>query len=111
MEIREGQRSEVEKFQLFDEANAGSEFLVVEHDGRLVGYAQYDGGRDDATIHFMESEIAGGGRAMMEWFQANYEHLVAVSVVETAEGFYAHFGFQRAGDDGYDGFNMEWWAE
>jgi hypothetical protein len=50
MEIRQGQISEIENFPLFDESNEGEEIIVVECDGEIVGYAQYNSSRDDAEI-------------------------------------------------------------
>ena len=112
MEIRNAERAEVEKFNLYNEDNMGSEFIVVEQDGQTVGFAQFDSGRDDVTVYFMESEAKGAGRAMIEYFQSEFVEVVANDAIETAQGFYTHFGFEATGPRQFDGrMNMTWWAE
>jgi hypothetical protein len=110
VKITKGCASQIENFQLFDEANAGEDIIIAEHDGQAVAYAQYTDMGNDVEIHFMESEVKGTGRAMMDWFKDRYEHIVAINVEPTAEGFYAKMGFERYGGDGFGGFNMDWWA-
>lgn len=110
--IRPGEISEIEKFQLFDEANEGDEVIVVERDGQIVGYAQFVSGYSDARIYFMESEAKGAGRAIIEWFQAEFIEVWACNAVETAQPFYAHFGFEPAGGNGWaNQVDMVWYAE
>ncbi len=111
MEIRPGTTSEIEKFQLFNEDNDGSEIVVVEDGGWVVAYAQYNDLGSDCHLCFMESEQKGCGRALIEWLKGQYEHIVAVNVEKTARGFYEKMGFVDAGRDGWGGFNMEWWEE
>lgn len=112
MKIRNADVNEVAKFNLYDENNMGNEFIVVEQDGEIVGFAQFDSGRDDVTVYFMESEAKGAGRAMIEYFQSEYVEIVANDAIDTAQGFYAHFGFEQSGPKGFDGrMNMTWWAE
>ena len=113
MEIRQAERAEIEKFNLYHEDNIGTEFIVVENDGAIVGFAQFDSGYDDCTIYFMESEVPGAGRAMMEYFQGEYVEIFANEAITTAQGFYAHFGFEQTGENlPFDGrCNMTWWAE
>ena len=112
MNIREADRSEIEFFQLYDADNAGNEFIVVEHEGEIVAYAQYDSGYSDAQIFFMESNMRGAGRAMIEWFQVNFEEVGAMNAVETARAFYAHFGFNDVRKNGWAGqVDMFWYAE
>ena len=57
MNIRTAERSEVKAFQLYDADNAGDCFIVVEHDGELVGFAQYEDWSDEAKVCFMESNM------------------------------------------------------
>ena len=112
MDIRTADSTEVESFQLFDADNAGDEFIVVEHDGQIVAYAQYMSGYSDAQIFFMESNMQGAGRAMIEWFQSNFEEVGAMNAVETARSFYAHFGFDDVRKNGWAGqVDMFWYAE
>ncbi len=112
MNIRNGEISEIENFPLFSEENDGNEIIVVEQDGEIVGYAQYNSGRSDAEIFFMESNAKGCGRAIIDWFKAEFEEVTAVNAVETARPFYAHMGFENNGGTGYVGqINMTWWAE
>lgn len=112
MNIRYAERSEVEKFQLYNEDNQGNEFIVVESGEEVVGFAQFDSGADDCTVYFMESEAKGAGRAMIEWFQAEFVEVVANDAIDTAQSFYRHFGFEQSGPKGFDGrMNMTWWAE
>ena len=112
MDIRTADRSEVEHFQLYDADNAGDEFIVVEHDGQIVGFAQFISGYSDAQIFFMESNMKGAGRAMIEWFQSNFEEVGAMNAVETARPFYAHFGFDDVRTNGWAGqVDMFWYAE
>lgn len=110
--IRDGEISEIENFDLYSEENEGDEIIVVEHDGQIVGYAQYNSGRDDAQIFFMESTIKGCGRAIIDWFKGWCFEVTAVNAVETAQPFYAHMGFVPNGGTGYTGqINMTWWDE
>jgi len=112
MEIRQADRSEIEHFQLYDADNAGEEFIVVEHNDEIVGYAQYNSGREDAQIFFMESNIKGAGRAMIEWFQSEFVEIGAMNAVETARPFYAHFGFNDVRKNGWAGqVDMFWYLE
>ena len=112
MDIRTADRSEVEHFQLYDADNAGDEFIVVEHDGQIVGFAQFDSGYSDAQIFFMESDMSGAGRAMIEWFQENFQEVGAMNAVETARPFYAKFGFDDVRSNGWAGqVDMFWYAE
>lgn len=112
MNIRQAEISEIENFPLFDSENDGENVIVVEHDGAIVGYAQYNNGYDDAIIYFMESNMKGVGRAIIEWFQANYEMVTAHNAVETARPFYAHFGFDDVQSNGWAGqVDMTWYAE
>ena len=112
MDIRTAEREEIEHFQLYSEDNAGEEFIVVEHEGEIVAYAQYDSGYSDVQIYFMESNMKGAGRAMIEWFQENYEEIGAMNAVETARPFYAKFGFDDVRENGWAGqIDMFWYAE
>lgn len=112
MNIRTGTISEIENFPLYNEDNAGEEIIVAEHDGQIVGYAQFNSGRDDVEIFFMESTMKGTGRAIIEYFQNEYFEVTAVNAIETAQGFYARMGFEENGSTGYSGqINMTWWAE
>lgn len=111
--IRTGDKSEIEQFPLFDDANEGDEVIVVEQDGVIVGYAQFVSGREDARIYFMESNVRGAGRAMMEWFQSEFAEVWACNAIETAQPFYSHFGFEKSGrGNGWAGqVDMVWYAE
>ncbi|MBK8772614.1 MAG: GNAT family N-acetyltransferase [Rhizobiales bacterium] len=112
MNIRTADRSEVEKFQLYSSDNAGEEFIVVEQNAEIVGYAQFNSGREDAQIFFMESNATGAGRAMIEWFQSEFVEVGAMNAVETARSFYAKFGFNDVRSNGWAGqVDMFWYAE
>ena len=114
MNIRPGTVSEIENFPLYDEANEGSEIIVVEKDGNVVGYAQFNEGYDDAEIFFMEAVQPGNGigKAMIEWFKSQYIEITAVNAIETARPFYARMGFEENGGTGWAGqVNMTWWSE
>ena len=112
MNIRTAERKEVEKFQLFDADNAGDAFIVVEHDGQMVGFAQFEDWSDEAKVYFMESNMKGVGRAMVEWFQSNFDVVGAMNAVETARPFYAHFGFDDVRKNGFFGqVDMFWYKE
>lgn len=110
--IRYGDKSEIESFPLFSEENEGEEIVVVEQGGEMVGYAQFNSGRSDARIFFMESNVRGCGRAIMEWFQGEFGEVWAMNAVKTAQPFYSHFGFESAGSNGYSGqIDMVWYSE
>ena len=112
MDIREADRSEVENFPLYNEDNDGNEFIVVEHNGEIVAYAQYDSGYSDVRLYFMESNMKGAGRMMIEHFQANFEEVGAINAVETARPFYAKFGFDDVRENGWAGqVDMFWYSE
>jgi len=113
MNMRQADINEIENFPLFDSENDGESVIVVENEaGEIVGYAQYTDGMDDAIIYFMESNMKGVGRTMIEWFQTNYEMVTAHNAVETAQGFYAHFGFDDVRPNGWAGqVDMTWYAE
>ena len=112
MNIRNAERTEVEHFQLYNEDNDGSEFIVVEDAGEIVGYAQFNSGVEDARIFFMESNVKGAGRAMIEWFQSEFVEVGAMNAVETAQGFYKHMGFADVRKNGYAGqVDMFWYGE
>ena len=112
MNIRTAEQSEVEAFQLYDADNAGDTFIVVEHDGALVGFAQYEDWGDEAKVFFMESNMKGAGRAMIEWFQANFEIVGAMNAVKEAQPFYTHFGFDDVRKNGWAGqVDMFWYSE
>lgn len=104
MEIRTGQISEIEKFALYNEDNAGEEILVVESAGAVVAYAQ----ATDGNIYFLESIVKGAGSALVEYLKAREVYLVAKSVEPTAEGFWSKMGFQFAAKDGYGGQDWDW---
>ncbi len=111
MNIRFGEISEIENFPLFSEENEGSDVVVAESDGEIIGYMQINEGADDATVFFMESTVKGAGSALLNWLKARCSYIVANNVVATAEGFYARMGFERAGGNGYaNQFNMAWEA-
>jgi hypothetical protein len=49
---------------------------------------------------------------MIEWFKANFEVLGAMNAVDTAQGFYTHFGFDDVRKNGWAGqVNMFWYAD
>jgi hypothetical protein len=104
MEIRNGTASEIENFQLFDENNEGEEILVVEHEGKVVAYAQVT----DYNIFFLESEMRGAGRFLVECLQEREGYLMAHNVEKTAKGFWTKMGFQFAHGDGFGGENWDW---
>lgn len=104
MKIREGQISEIEKFQLFNEDNEGEEILVIEQEGQVVAYAQVTGDQ----IFFVESEAKGAGSALIEYLKNREGYLVARTVEETAKGFWAKMGFQFAKKDGFGGEDWDW---
>jgi N-acetylglutamate synthase-like GNAT family acetyltransferase len=112
MNIREADRSEIENFPLYNEDNDGNEFIVVEHEGEIVAYAQYNSGYSDAQIFFMESNMKGAGQMMIKYFQANYEEVGAINAVPTAQPFYAKFGFDDVRKNGWAGqVDMFWYAD
>jgi hypothetical protein len=60
----------------------------------------------------MESNMQGAGRAMIEWFQENFQEVGAMNAVETARPFYAKFGFDDVRSNGWAGqVDMFWYAE
>ncbi len=115
MNIRTGTINEVSNFPLYNEDNDGDEIIVVEDEsGEIVGYAQYNEGRDDVEIFFMEAAQPGSGvgRAIIDWFKADYFQITAVNAIETARPFYARMGFEENGGTGWAGqVNMTWWNE
>ena len=49
---------------------------------------------------------------MVEWFQANFEIVVAMNAVKEAQPFYAHFGFDDVQKNGRAGqVDMFWYSE
>jgi ribosomal protein S18 acetylase RimI-like enzyme len=98
-EIREGQREEIQKFELYDANNDGESVIVAEQDGEIVGYVQYTGN----DIFFMQSEGKGCGRAMIEFLQEGgdigcerRDELRAINCLPGARGFYEKLGFEKA---------------
>jgi len=110
MEIRQGNISEIEKFQLFSADNLGDVVVVAEIDGAIVGYMQINEGANDATIYFMESTVRGVGSALIDWLKSRCNYIVADNAVESAQGFYTKMGFSVASfSTGYaDQICMEW---
>jgi hypothetical protein len=104
MEIRNGEISEIEDFQLFNEDNEGDELLVAEQDDQVVAYAQVTG----ENIYFMESEARGAGRLLVDYLKEREGYLVAKSVEPTAAGFWQKMGFQFLNGDGYGGQDWDW---
>lgn len=106
MKIRTGTVNEIENFQLFDDANDGDEITVVENNGQVVAYAQHT----DGEIYFLESEMKGAGRELVDWFKGEYDYLVAHSVEETAKGFWSKMGFSLYRADGFGGEDWDYEA-
>jgi hypothetical protein len=108
--VRRGEKSEVEKFQLFDDENAGSEIVVVERDGRVAGFAQFDEGFEDATIHFIESSESGKGigSELISWFQENYSGLTTTNTCPTCQKWLESKGFAIERKDRMGNATM-WW--
>ena len=111
--IRFGEISEVEGFQLFDSENQGDDVVVAEKGGEVVGYMQINEGQDDAVVYFMESNEKGAGSAMLDWLKQRCEYILAHNVVDTAAGFYEKQGFVKSNvSTGYARqICMEWIAE
>ena len=86
MEIRHGEISEIENFQLFSADNQGDDVVVAEIDGTIVGYMQINEGASDATIFFMESTMKGVGGALIDWLKGRCSYIVADNAVESAGG-------------------------
>lgn len=110
MEIRHGEISEIEKFQLFSADNQGDDVVVALIDEAVVGYMQINEGANDATIYFMESTVRGVGSALIDWLKNRCDYIVADNAVESAQGFYTKMGFTVASfSTGYSGqICMEW---
>jgi ribosomal protein S18 acetylase RimI-like enzyme len=111
--IRFGEIQEVEDFQLFDSENQGSDIVVAELDGEIVGYMQMDEGAEDAVIYFMESNKKGCGTALIDWLKNRVSYILASNTVDTAVGFYDRVGFVKSNQStGYYGqICMEWIQE
>lgn len=112
--VRQAERSEVEKFQLWDEENAGEEFVVVERDGKVVGFAQYDAGYSDATIHFIEAENVGKGvgSELIEWFKGEFVELTTTNTNPHCQKFLEAKGFEVYGKKDWQGnATMKWWND
>lgn len=107
--IREGDIEEIEGFQLFNEGNEGDEILVLEVEGKVVAYAQHTGYEQ---LYFLESEIKGGGSALIEEMKSYSYEIHAHNVEKTAVGFYEKMGFvpQESGWFSY-GLKMSWYEE
>lgn len=110
MNIRHGEISEIEQFQLFSVDNQGDDVVVAEIDGTIVGYMQINEGVSDATIYFMESTVKGVGSALIDWLKSRCDYIVADNAIESAQGFYGKMGFTVASfSTGYSGqICMEW---
>ena len=107
MEIRNGCENEIKNFPLYCEDNEFDTLHVVEHENKIVAYAQMSG----EQISFMESAMRGAGGFLMKSLQTEYDHLIADNVVTTAKGFYSRYGFEDTGKNYYGQPTMEWWAE
>ncbi len=107
--IREGNATEVEGFQLWNEDNEGNMILVAENEqGEVVAFAQMTG----CTIFFLESVEKGAGRALVEYLQEDFDHLIADHTDQISAGFWQRMGFQRMQASMFvSGDNFEWWAE
>lgn len=109
IEVASQNQIPAEKFDLFDEANDGDEFIIaINGAGGVVGYAQFTG----ATIHFIESIEKGAGSALMDWLKGKFDYLEALDCVRDAWGWYEKMGFEHSGAGrSADYQNMDWYAE
>lgn len=105
MKIRNGKVSEIKNFPLYNEDNNGNETLVAEEAGKIVAYAQITGNQ----IYFMESEMKGAGRALVEYLKSQNDSLVAVNCVESARGFYEKMNFQVVAGSSKLTPNYDWY--
>lgn len=102
--IRHGERREIEGFQLFDDNNLGDEIIVAENSTGVVAYAQVEG----VDIFFLESNVQGAGRALVEHLKERHSYLRARSIVPSAQGFWEKMGFMFLSSDGYGGEDWDW---
>ena len=112
--VRRAEKDEVKHFQLWDEENAGPEFVVVERDGGVVGLAQFDEGNSDATIHFMEADTVGKGigSELIKWFQETFEELTTTNTNTHCQKFLEGKGFEVVGQKDWQGnARMNWFVE
>lgn len=111
--IRKGETSEVEKFQLWDSNNTGSEIIVVERDGEVVGFAQFDEGVNDATIHFIEANDSGKGigSEMISWFQENFSELTTTNTNPHCQKWLESKGFEVEKRNRLGSAIMKWWND
>ena len=112
--VRRAEQSEVTKFQLWDEENAGNDFVVVERNGEIVGFAQFDEGNTDATIHFMEAIDSGKGigSELVGWFQSQFEELTTTNTNPHCQKFLEAKGFEAVGKKDWQGnCRMNWFVE
>ena len=112
--VRRAQQEEVKHFQLWHEENAGSEFAVVERNGQVVGFAQFDEGNSDATIHFMEAATVGKGigSELVDWFQETFEELTTTNTNPYCQKFLKGKGFEVVGQKDWQGnARMNWFVE
>ena len=112
--VRRAERDEVTNFQLWHEENAGSEFVVVERGGQVVGFAQFDEGNSDATIHFMEAATVGKGigSELINWFQQTFSELTTTNTNTHCQNFLKNKGFEVVGNKDWQGnARMNWFVE
>ena len=112
--VRRAEKDEVKHFQLWHEENAGSEFVVSERDGQVVGFAQFDEGHSDATIHFMEAATVGKGigSELIGWFKETFEKLTTTNTNLHCQKFLESKGFEVEGNKDWEGnARMNWFVE
>lgn len=111
--IRRANRDEIVHFNLYHEDNQGTEFIVVERENNIVGFAQFDEGYTDATIHFIEAESSGKGvqYEIISWFQENFTELTTTNTNPHCQKFLINRGFEVVSKDFYKNAQMKWFAE
>lgn len=109
MVIRNGDTSEVQNFDLYNEENEGNSITVVEDGGRVVAFAQHTG----TTIYMIESAVneKGYARALVEHIRNGADYAAADNVGEGCAAFWARMGFQPEGKNGYGQPVWTWYEE
>lgn len=105
--IREGYEEEVQHFQLWNDDNDGETLLVAVLNGEIVGFALHTG----PEIYFVESNVKGAGRALVEYIIADVggDWFQARNVSRQSVGFWEKMGFVQGTATGerFDEFHYE----
>lgn len=109
MEVRKESPKKVAKkmtgFNLFDAEITDTAAVVI--DGKkVVAFVQFDQTTinriaNGAVVYEIESQIKGGGSALIEWMKENYDIIRVKNSGKDSWGFWKKMGFSQTAENGY----------